>query len=184
MKGSVCFGILESTENSNVGGTLHATATVFHLGDAPAKKQHRSILSFNTGSLPDNAVITALILRVKQNVILGDGNLVSIFGGFKLDIKTGFFGTLPGLQISDFQAFASKTLGPASPSLTGGFCNFNIINGKSAINKFSSNGGFTQIRLRFKLDDNNNALANTLSLYSRNAPAASRPQLIIVYTLP
>ena len=41
-----------------------------------------------------------------------------------------------------------------------------------------------RIRLRFKLDDNNNTVANYLSLYSGNAPAASRPQLIIEYYLP
>jgi hypothetical protein len=45
-----------------------------------------------------------------------------------------------------------------------------------------------QIRLRFKLDDNNNAIANVLSLYSGDAPAATplrgqvRPQLVITYS--
>ncbi|MBI3153480.1 MAG: hypothetical protein HYZ21_15210, partial [Chloroflexi bacterium] len=48
----------------------------------------------------------------------------------------------------------------------------------------ATNGGLTQIRLRFKLDDNNNAIANYLSLFSGNAPLASRPQLIIEYHLP
>jgi hypothetical protein len=36
-------------------------------------------------------------------------------------------------------------------------------------------------RLRFKLGDNNNALANYLSLYSGNAGAANRPQWVIQY---
>jgi hypothetical protein len=48
----------------------------------------------------------------------------------------------------------------------------------------ATNGGLTQIRLRFKLDDNNNALANYLSLYSGNALAANRPQLVITYYVP
>ena len=39
--------------------------------------------------------------------------------------------------------------------------------------------------LRFKLDDNNNAIANYLSLYSGNATlAADRPQLVITYIVP
>jgi hypothetical protein len=42
----------------------------------------------------------------------------------------------------------------------------------------------TQIRLRFKLDDNNNNVANFLSLYSGNAGAANRPQLIVEYYVP
>jgi hypothetical protein len=51
--------------------------------------------------------------------------------------------------------------------------------------------GLTQIRLRsrpssfgVKLDDNNNAIANYLSLYSGNAPAAYRPQLVVIYYMP
>ncbi|MGC1377061.1 MAG: hypothetical protein WA821_12590 [Anaerolineales bacterium] len=43
--------------------------------------------------------------------------------------------------------------------------------------------GLTQIRLRFKMDDNNNAVASYLSLYSGNAPATSRPQLVITYII-
>jgi len=42
----------------------------------------------------------------------------------------------------------------------------------------------TQIRLRFKLGDNGNAVANYLSLFSGNAPIDSRPQLIIQYYVP
>lgn len=44
--------------------------------------------------------------------------------------------------------------------------------------------GLAQIRLRFKLYYNNNAIANYLSLYSGNAPTASKPQLIIEYYVP
>jgi len=44
--------------------------------------------------------------------------------------------------------------------------------------------GLTQIRARFKLDDNNNAVANNLSLFNSNAPLASRPQLIVEYYVP
>jgi hypothetical protein len=40
------------------------------------------------------------------------------------------------------------------------------------------------MRLRFKLDDNNNTIANYLSLYSGNASATSRPLLIVEYYVP
>ena len=59
-----------------------------------------------------------------------------------------------------------------------------LTNGKASINKLSTLSGLTQVRLRFNLDDNDNAAANYLSLFSGNAPAASRPQLIIEYHLP
>jgi hypothetical protein len=69
--------------------------------------------------------------------------------------------------------------------LSGGFYNFGLVNGVSYINKLSANGGLTQIRLRFKLDDNNDAVTNYLSLYSgETTNAAYRPQLVITYYLP
>ena len=48
----------------------------------------------------------------------------------------------------------------------------------------ATGSGLTQIRLRFKLDDNNDAINNYLSLYSGNAPLAYRPQLVIEYYVP
>jgi hypothetical protein len=102
-----------------------------------------------------------------------------------IDIKAGFFGTFPTLQAADFQAAANKTLGPATPIMVDSVYNFGLFNGKDYINKLSTNGGLTQIRLRFKLDDNNDTIANYLSLYSGDASVvADRPQLVITYTLP
>lgn len=171
--------VLESTETSNTGGTMNSAATLLYLGDNAQKKQYRSILSFDTASLPDNAVLTKITLKLKQQGIAGGGNPVTIFQGFVVDIKNGVFGAAP-LALTDFKATASKTVGPASPSLTSGWYNLNLINGKDFINKL----GLTQIRLRFKLDDNNNAIANFLKIYSGNAGAANRPQLVIEYTVP
>ena len=146
-----------------------------------AKKQYRGILSFSTGAgLPDNAVITKVTLKVKKQGIIGGGNPVATFQGFMVDIKKGFFGTT-ALQTSDFQAAAHKTYGPFMTALGGGWYSIDLTPGKGYINKLSTLSGLTQIRLRFKLDDNNNTVANYLSLYSGNAPAASRPQLIIEY---
>ncbi len=53
------------------------------------------------------------------------------------------------------------------------------------INTLATNGGLTQLRLRFKLDDNNNAITNIISFFSANATAlAYRPTLTITYYLP
>ncbi len=176
--------ILESSEKSNKGGTLNSAATAFRLGDDTAKKQYRSILSFATGAaLPNNAVITKVTLKVKKQGIIGGGNPVSIFKGFMVDIKKGIFGTT-ALQAADFQATASKTYGPFTTTLSGGWYTINLTAGKAYVNKLGTASGLTQIRLRFKLDDNNNGIANYLSLYSGNAGTASRPQLIVQYYIP
>lgn len=175
--------ILESAETSGNGGTMNSAASLIYLGDNTAKKQYRSILSFDTSSLPDNAIITKVTLKLRQQGINGGGNPVSIFQGFVVDVKKGMFGTAP-LALNDFKSAASKTVGPASPALTAGWYTLNLTPAKGFINKLSTNSGLTQIRLRFKLDDNNNNTANFLKLYSGNAGAGNRPQLIIEYDLP
>jgi predicted outer membrane repeat protein len=176
--------ILESTETSNKGGALNRNATTLQLGDDAARKQYLSILSFDTSSIPDNAVITKVTLKVKQQGITGGGNPVNMFQGFMVDIKRGSFGA-PALVVSDFQAKAQKTLGPIKKNPNGsGWYVLNITPGKNFVNKLASGNGLTQIRLRFTLDDNNNNAANFLKLFSGNAPAANRPQLIVEYYVP
>ncbi len=176
--------VLETAENSNVGGTLNATATTLRLGDDAARRQYRSILSFNTGGLPNTAIITKVTLKVKKQGILGGGNPVTMFQGFKVDIKTGTFGTA-ALQAADFQTkLGVHSYGPFTPGLVGGWYSLNLTAGKAYINKLATAGGLTQMRLYFKLDDNNNTVANYLSLYSGEVAASSRPQLIVEYYVP
>jgi Leucine-rich repeat (LRR) protein len=173
--------ILESARTSSKGGSMNATAKTINLGDDTAKKQYLGILSFNTGSpLPDNAVVTSVILTFKKQAVVGGGNPVSIFKGFMADIKDGTFNA-PTLETKDFQAAASGSYGPfiTAPSASGVYT-IDLSAGSAFINDL----GLTQIRLRFKLGDNNNAIANTLAIFSGNAPAGSQPQLIITYHLP
>jgi len=147
------------------------------------RRQYRGILSFNTASLPDTAVITRVILKVKSAGITGGGNPVTAFQGFMADVRKGTLGT-SALQITDWQTAANKTVGPFTVTPANGWYTLNLTGAGVQINKLATAGGLTQIRLRFKLDDNNNALANYLSLYSGNAAAASRPQLIVEYYVP
>ncbi|GER79729.1 MAG: Ig-like domain-containing protein [Anaerolineales bacterium] len=174
---------LESFETSNAGGTFNSTAITLLLGDDAVNRQYRSILSFNTASLPDNAVITKVTLKVRLQKIVGGGNPVNALQGFMADVRKGVFGT-SALQVIDFQAPASKTVGPLKPALVGGWYTLNLTPAKASVNKLATGSGLTQIRLRFKLDDNNNAVANYLSLYSGNAAVGARPQLIVEYYVP
>lgn len=176
--------ILESNETSGVGGSLNNTATIFNLGDSSTKQQYRGVLSFATGAaIPDNAVITSVTLKITKSAIVGGGNPVSIFQGFMADVKKGFLGSAATLQIGDFQAAANKTLGPFSVAPVSNVYTINLTGAKAYINKLATGSGLTQIRLRFKLDDNNNAIANYLSLFSGNN-SAGKPTLIIKYYVP
>ena len=101
-----------------------------------------------------------------------------------VDIKKSPFGKA-ALQASDFEAAASKTYGPFATALAGGWYSINLTGAKAYVNKLAAGSGLTQIRLHFKLDDNNDAVANVLSLYSGNATAAAdRPALVVTYYMP
>jgi hypothetical protein len=179
--------ILESSETSNAGGLMDSTAATLRLGDNTQKKQFRSILSFNTASLPDTAVITKVTLKLKHSSVQPAGtNPINLMQGIFVDLKKGFFGTNANLQLPDFNAFASKTVGPFKPALTAGWYTLNIpAVGFASVNKTAASGGLTQIRLRFKLDDNSNAIANLLNLVSgNNATQTNRPMLTVEYYLP
>jgi hypothetical protein len=164
---------------------MNSTLTTLRLGDDAANKQYRSLLSFATGAaLPDNAVITKVTLKVKRQGVTGGGDPVTTFQGFKVEIRNGTFGT-SALQLTDWQAAAQKTIGPFKPALVGGWYEFNLTSIRAYINKLATGSGVTQIRLRFKLDDNNNTVANYLSLFSGNcATVTARPKLIISYYIP
>jgi endoglucanase len=176
--------VFESSENSNVGSRLNTIDSGFNVGDTEARQQYRGILSFNTGNLPDTAVIVKVVLKVKKNVVVGGSDPLTIFRGFMVDIKNGFFGTTPALQSGDFQAAASKTYGPFTPVPASNWYTLDLTGAGPFVNKLATGSGVTQIRLRLKLDDNNDKIANILSLYSGNGPAVSRPQLVITYRLP
>ncbi len=173
--------ILETSENSNLGGALNSASTLFNLGDDALNKQYRAILSFNTAGLPDNAVITAVTLRIKQQGVPVGANPFLTLGTILVDIKKGNFGAA-ALQAADFQAVASKSGIPGfiNHPVSGWYTRALIAGSFPFVNKV----GNTQFRLHFTKDDNNNHLANYLKFFSGNAPLASRPVLIIQYYIP
>lgn len=174
--------VLEKGESLEVGGSLNATSPTIRLGDSNLKKQYRSILSFNTSGLPDNAVITSVTLKIRQQSITG-GATFSMFQGLLVDVKRGSFGK-PALQIADFQATANKNdIGPFTVPAVSGWYTFDLPTAKAFINKLSTNAGLTQFRLRFKLDDNNNAISNYISFFSGNN-TVNKPMLIIKFYVP
>lgn len=175
--------VLESSETSNLGGTLNSTATTFLLGDNATKKQYRSILSFNTSTLPDTAVITKVSLKIKKASVSGTDPF-TILGPLNVDIRKPQFGAVAGLEIGDFSATAGM-------SNIGAIPNTPVANWYEKVwttNTFFSQinlTGKTQFRLRFATDDNNNAVADFMAFFSGNAATASdRPTLTVEYYLP
>jgi len=173
--------ILESSETSNTGGTMNSSATLLYVGDDAQDKQYKSILSFDTSSLPNNAKIKSVKLKIKVQGFVG-GNMFTptkTLGNLLVDISKTGFGANANLVVADFQSAASRNavgvLGSASTA-------WQTITLKSVAYDFINLAGKTQFRLHFQKDDNDDLGNDYLKIFSGNAPASSRPQLIVEYS--
>lgn len=172
--------LLENKENSNLGGSSNSNTTTVQVGDDPANRQYRSILSFNTAALPDNAIIQSAVIRIKYNALIG-ANPFNALGKLWAEIKSGAFGNNPALQVADFGVApsAKNAVGIFNGPISNWYNASLNATGLGTLNKT----GLTQFRLRFAIDDNNNHKANMILFNSGNAPSG-QPELIIIYTLP
>ncbi|MEW5831010.1 MAG: carboxypeptidase regulatory-like domain-containing protein [Chloroflexota bacterium] len=170
--------VMEATETSNTGGMMDSTANTFRLGDTMRNQQYRSILSFYTASLPNDAVIISAKLSIRKQGLVGT-NPFDTHGGLKVDIRKGRFGTLAALQLIDFQALASKNLvGTFNKTPANNWYTANL--GSQAF-PYLNLTGLTQLRLRFAKDDNNDFGTDYMAFFSGNASLWAKPKLIVKY---
>jgi glucose/arabinose dehydrogenase len=173
--------ILESTENSNTGSNLNAATHSLPLGDNSGRRQSRVVLSFNTADLPDNAIILSVVLKVRQKEITGT-NPFTTHGQLVADIRSGAFNGHNALELADFASSASK--------------NSVIKFSNTPVNSWYSKGmnslgfeymnkiGITQFRLRFTIDDDNDAETDILRIFSGDGAGNERPRLVVQYFIP
>lgn len=175
--------ILESTETSDIGGSRNSGSSSFRLGDDVANKQYRSTLHFDTSNLPDTAVITSVILKIKQQGSVTGTDPFTTHGGLLIDIQKPYFGTAASLANADFQATAGQsTIATFDPVPASGW--YTALLSSSAFPHINL-AGTTQFRLYFTLDDNNDLGADYMAFSSgNNVTVANRPQLIINYYIP
>ena len=172
--------VLESSENSGVGGTANQTLAVLSAGDDAGNRQRVAILHFDTAGLPDDAVVTAATLSIRKQGFTGTNPFLT-HGKLLADIRKGCFGAA-GLAVSDFQAAATRK-GVASFGKTP-VANWYSAAVNSAGRAVVNRTGPTQFRLRFGTDDNNDRGEDCVRFSSGNAGAAARPQLTVTYTVP
>ena len=176
--------VLESSEGSNSGGSTNsadATVEALRTGDDASDRQFKSVLSFDTSSIPDGATITSATIRLRRGSLTGT-NPFTTHGSLFVDIKNGTgFSNSPSLQTGDFQAAAGAAqVAMLSAANANGDTSTGTLNatGLTHINKT----GKTQLRVYFSLDDNDDTGADYLGWHSGNdATSTNRPVLEITY---
>jgi len=174
--------VTESTETSNVGNAMNATdstTSALRIGDTTKKFQMKSVVSFDTASIPDGAVIQSATLKLKRGTVSGTPTTL---GAIRVDIQSGSgFSNSVALQTGDFQASASATnvATLSYPSSNGTWSTGSLsTNGLTRVNKT----GKTQLRVYFATDDDNDGTADYLGFYSgENATTTNRPVLEVIY---
>lgn len=176
--------VLESGENTNAGGSIDATAnstSSLRIGDDTAKKQYKSIVSFNTASLPDTATIVSATVKIKRGTLSNDP---SGFEPIWCDVRAyGFSGNL-ALQTGDWETGAQQGVAMQAATMSYPGANGNWSTGSldsAGIGQIPLNGR-AQMRFYFNTDDDNDNKADYIGFYSgENATQANRPVLEITY---
>ncbi len=173
--------ILESSENSSAGGTKNVTSTTFQLGDDKHDRQYRAFLSFDTSSLPNDAVIESAVLKIKKSGSPTGSNPFTVLGNLYASIREGWFGSSSALQLADFKATATDTrVGVFDDTPVNSWYSATL-NGTGCDDINTT--GLTQFRLFFSKDDNDDLTADYMKFYSGDA-SSWNPRLIVTYTLP
>lgn len=172
--------ITETNETSIQGGVIDSTNNALIVGDTAADRQMRAILSFNTSSLPDGAVITYAKLRIKKSSQTG-GDPFATLGQLVADIGNPAFSGNPILENSDFQAAAGANSAAifSGPPVANWYTAALTQASLSRLNLI----GNSQFRLRFTIDDNDNLANDRVNFMSGNA-ATNKPELILNYFVP
>ncbi len=173
--------VLESGENTNVGRAQDKNSTTLYAGDDKKDRQYRSILSFDTSSLPDNAVIVSAQVDVKRQGVVGTDPF-STHGVLLLEIRNGAFSKALALQASDFSDAASPgSVRDQFAPLTFTWYRAELSAANlPIINKY----GATQFRLFFSRDDNDDQNADYVKFFSGNSTEDNKPVLTVTYYVP
>ena len=175
--------VLESSETTNVGGSIDAnaaTTSALRVGDNNQDRQYKSVVSFDTSSIPDGATTLSANLRLRRGTLSGTSPFTT-HGTCWVDVSNGGFSGSTTLQTGDFQAAATAVQAASlSNAASNGAWSEGTLNaaGLAAVTKT----GTTQFRVYFNLDDNDDTGNDYLGYYSGdNSTSANRPQLVVTY---
>ncbi len=170
--------VLESGQSTNIGGSLNATGATLFVGDNKLNRRFRGFLSFNTAALPDTAVVIQGTLEARESGAGGDP--FGTQGSLLIDLAKPYFGTGPGLALSDWQASATvAAAGSFGSTMMPANSWYMAVLSSAALSNINKTGT-TQFRLRFA-SEHYNSLADYLAFYSSSSAAANQPLLVVYY---
>lgn len=181
-------GYVTEQNATGTGGSRNRNNNTLSIGDMGGdnnddRTQRKGFVSFDTSSIPNNATITNVQLRLQRNTLVGAPFGDSNLGSLVVDIgPSAGFSNNTSLQNSDFQAAsAAVNVGVLSaPASNGAWAEAVLdINARNNINLT----GTTQFRIYFTLRTDGDSDDDAIVFYSGNS-TNGKPELIITYTVP
>lgn len=176
--------IVETGENTSVGGTVSTLGGTLMVGDQTLDRQVRAVINFNNPALPSGAVVIGGDLKIKRQGVTGT-NPLGTHGNLWVDLASNYFGAESAVKRTDFQAApGASSVGYFNPNpLTGNWYSASLNN--PAALPYLGQPGTIQFRLAFDMDDNDDNGADLLRFISGDyANAAYRPVLTVYYYIP
>ncbi len=176
--------ILELNETSETGGTAYATyntSGALRIGDNYQDRQYRSIVSFDTSTIPEGVTLVSARLRLKRSGVSGTDPFTT-HGVCWVDIKSGAFNGSQALAATDFEAAADASrVGIMGRALNNGeWCEAPL---NPAALSWVNTTGKTQFRVYLETGDDDDAVTDYYGWYSgENSVADNRPQLVVEYS--
>ncbi len=171
--------ILKPLNPTNWPSAILSTGPIM-AGDNKDNRQARSILSFSTQDIPNNAVLLDAKLQLRPQKVQGT-NPFTTHGSLYFDIRKGSFGT-SSLQKSDFSATATRSKAGVVGSTKVG--DWYIANFNAAARNQISLTGLTQLRLYFNREHNSDNSADYILFYGGESGLFGAPRLIVTYYVP
>jgi len=171
--------VVESAAGSGRGRSINARgieSSGLRLGDDSSNRQIKSIVSFNTSSLPANAQIISARLDFSDSY---KNRTTTQFEPLYAHISQGGFGSSPRLQAGDFQAASSMSRSAKIAVTDAGHHGGDLT---STSLRFIYRLGRTQFSLSYVVPTDKNRLNNWL-VFNPGEVTASRPSLTIRYTV-
>jgi hypothetical protein len=177
--------IVESAQGAGVGGIAYPSiATEFGLGAGDTTRNQRivTILSFDTESIPNRAVIdSARVVLTCNGALRGDPLAL---GPLYMDVNTGAFGASARLELGDFQSPATAVRAAArdlpDDVVDPPPWSANLVldlDGRNAVNRT----GMTQCRVDLAATDFDGVMDDFGFCPGEYPVAALRPRLVITY---
>ena len=152
----------------------------------PKTVNTEALLHFPTYYLPDNAVVTKVVLMIQKKNVVGTDPFTT-HGSISVDIKKGLFlsvqASVRPLPPEIFEAPADMySAGTIQNNPSGGWY-WAALDSKAL--PYINLIGVTELRLSFQLDDNDNLSNDYIDFYSGDKVAQNdRPYLLIDYYVP